>query len=138
MTLVEDGLIEHHENGYRLCGAGAELEPVLFALADWSERHLMGPPRRGEIFRVRYLMTSIRRRLRPTAQATSLQLWIDGVPFWVRLGRTPAVRQGTGTAEEEVRLTGIKLRALMTGRARAEGVMKDLVGALGTVTNPNR
>ncbi len=90
--LQEDGLVEHTDEHYRLTEAGAALEGALFALANWGERYRAAPPRPGEAFRLRYLMTSLRRRLRPSPRTATLHLVVGGEAFGVRLGATPTLR----------------------------------------------
>ena len=92
--MQDDGLLEHDGERYRLSSAGRALEPALFALADWGERHVLALPRPGDAVRMRYLLTSMRRRLRPTTQEARLGLRVGGEEATVVLGPTPAVVQG--------------------------------------------
>ena len=92
--LVADGILTHEAPLYALSDRGRELEPVVFAIADWGERHLMGPPEEGEAMRLRYLMTSLKRRIRPTKGEATLQLKLAGEAFWFRFGADPEVTQG--------------------------------------------
>ena len=128
--LIEDGLLEHDGAAYRLTNRGAEVEPVLFALAEWAERHVMGPARRGEAFRLRYLMTSIRRRLGATSRTMTLQLFVDGTAFWARLGGAPTVRQGLGAADATVRWTRAEFLSLLKGSTPAQGASEEFRRAL--------
>ena len=56
-TLVEHGVIANKDGTYMLTASGAAIEPALFALADWGERHLARAPGGEEHVRARYFMT---------------------------------------------------------------------------------
>lgn len=114
--LIGDEIVSHVDGGYALTPIGRELEPVVFAIANWGERHLMGPPDEEEAIRLRYLMTSIRRKLRPSPQAGTLQLFIEGAPFCVQLGTDPEVLQGESDADAKVRCKLGGIRALVFER----------------------
>lgn len=100
--LEAQGLVAAEEDGYALTDRGAELERSLFALADWGERHVLGPPRDGEAIRLRYLMTSLRRRLRPSHVSGTLVLHVGEQTYWARVGETPTLVQGTVTSDTAV------------------------------------
>jgi DNA-binding HxlR family transcriptional regulator len=91
VQLEADGLLCQGAAGYALTPIGAELEPALFALADWGERHWMGPPTADDAMRLRYLMTSMRRRLLPGPIHARVALWVGDQGFDVRLGPAPTV-----------------------------------------------
>lgn len=128
--LITEGIVERVDDRYALTARGQALQPALFALAEWGEAHFMGPPGEEDAFRVRYLMTSLRRKLRPSALEGRLQLWVDEAPYSIRLGSEPAVEQGLADvpADAEVRCGGLGLRALLFGGAP----VSELVAA-GTV-----
>lgn len=111
--LETKGIIVADDEGYSLTQRGAELERSLFALADWGERHAPEPPRPGEALRLRYLMTSLRRRLGPGLVSGVVGLHIDGETYWVALGAGPRLEQGTVDAEAEVYTTLSGFRALL-------------------------
>ena len=113
--LATDGIVQHEGELYALTPRGAALQPALFALADWGEAHAGGPPRKDDALRLRYLMTSMRRRIRSTAAALRLQLWVDGAPYWLRLGPAPTVQQGESDADAVARTTLPGLLALLSG-----------------------
>lgn len=133
-ALVEAGVLEQRELGddertdgegapavlgYALTPRGAELEPALFALADWGERHAFGQPHPGEAVRARYLLTSIRRRMRAMGKVRHLALVVDGARFAVRLGQRPTVVQGRiagATAKARVVTDFAGLAALVVAR----------------------
>ena len=114
-SLEEAGVLTHQDEVYALSPKGAELEPALFALANWGERHLMSPPEEGEAMRLRYFMTSVKRRLGATGYVGSVQLYVEGEPFLISLGPKPSVRQGEGEAEGTLRGGGMALRGLLLG-----------------------
>jgi DNA-binding HxlR family transcriptional regulator len=114
--LIEDGVVDHDGELYRLTDRGRELEPAMFALADWGERHAMGPRRKRDFIRVRFFMTSVRRKLRRGSRTAWVQLWIEGSPFAVRLGPKPTVRQGEHPAAAILHADLHGLRALLIDR----------------------
>ncbi|MAQ15794.1 MAG: hypothetical protein CMN30_13490 [Sandaracinus sp.] len=127
--LADVGIVAKEGDSYGLTARGAELEPVLFALADWGERHVFGPPREGEALRLRYLMTSVRRRLRPTRRRGWVQLHVDDESYSVRLGPDPTVVQGAEPTRHAVHTDLEGLRALLFQRVPAAELVK--LGALG-------
>lgn len=122
--LEEDGVVVQTESGYQLTPRGAELEAAIFALARWGEGHCMGPSREGESMRLRYLMTSARRRLKPSELEAQVQLWVEETPFSVTLGISPTVSQGESTAAAVVRCGIPGMRALVFGEADARMLLK--------------
>jgi DNA-binding HxlR family transcriptional regulator len=135
--LEEDGILQHDGDRYTLTPRGAELEPALFALASWGERHFLGAPRADDAILVRYLMTSIRRRLRPGRVSARVQLRVGGAPFIVALGATPTVVAGEDSSDATVDCDLGGVRALLVqGEPPRELAGRGLVrieGDLGAV-----
>lgn len=123
--LGADGVVEHSGELYALTPCGAELEQVVFALADWGERHFMGPPADEDAFRLRYLMTSVRRKLQATSPGGSVQVFVGSEPFWVRLGTNPTVEQGVRVADASISCTVPGIRALLFGGAPTQELLED-------------
>jgi len=115
-ALTDAGVVARSGDTYELTPRGAELERPVFALADWGERHRFGPPVEGEAIRARYLMTSIRRRLRPSPTAATLEVEIDGVPYAVTLGDAPTVVQGRTGDRHAVQCSFDGIRGLLFER----------------------
>lgn len=92
--LVAHEVVAHEHGVYALTARGRGLEPAVFALAGWGEEHWMGPPREHDRMRVRYAMTSMRRRIRPHARGARVQVTIDEDPFSFVCGGAPEVTQG--------------------------------------------
>lgn len=113
--LETDGILERADGAYRLTEMGRDLERPLFALSDWGERYVLRP-RPGDTFRLRYLMTSVRRRLQPGPAVGWLQLYIDEEPFALRLGAAPTVVQGTRAADATLRVGVDAWRARLFAR----------------------
>jgi len=111
--LTTDGVVDHDGERYGLTELGRELEPIVFALADWGERHFLGPPDEEDAFRLRYLMTSVRRKLVGEGKPATLQLWVNDDAFWVRLGPNSTVEQGAMNASTVTRCTMPGIRALL-------------------------
>ena len=133
--LADAGVLSREDDRYRLTPRGLELERALFALGDWGERHLFGPPRPGEALRLRYLMTSIRRRLRPTRKRGWLQLHVGAESYSVRLGKEPTVVQGTEPTKTAVHTDVAGLRALLFERLAPTKLMGDgVIGLRGDAT----
>lgn len=101
-SLQENGLVVVEGDVYELTEVGRDLQPALFALSDWGERHWMGAPREGEHFRLRYAMTALRRHMRATAEARTVQLFVETTPFVVRCGPAPEVYAGIAADADEV------------------------------------
>ena len=59
----------------------------------------MGPPDAEDAIRLRYLMTSLRRRLTPSNTEQTLQLDVAGSVFSVVLGPLPQLVQGSSPAQ---------------------------------------
>lgn len=111
--LEASGVLVHEDGLYTLTERGRALQPALFLLADWGEQHFMGPPEEEDAFRLRYLMTSMRRKLRPTSETGVLQLWVGEEAFAVRLGAKPDVVQGEVQADATLRCDLSAFRALL-------------------------
>ncbi len=92
--LVEHEVVSHIDGVYALTELGRGLEPAVFALADWGERNLMGPPREEDRVLVRYAMTSMRRKIKPSAREARVEFDIDGDVFSLVCGPEPDVVQG--------------------------------------------
>ena len=127
--LERDGVLTHEGDHYQLTAAGAALERPLFALAEWAEQNAPRGPQEGYRFRLRYLMTSMRRTLPPTRREGWLQLIVDGAAYAVRLGREPTVVQGHHAAGLTVTCTSHSLLALRFQGASATALRES--GALG-------
>lgn len=135
--LEADGVLCQTDAGYALTAIGAELEPALFALADWGERHRMGPPTASDAMRLRYLMTSMRRRLRPGPEAARVALWVEEHGFGVRLGAAPTVWQlaadaddaGAGGEAQEATVNGGCGELVVTVRCDLSALRRLLFGA---------
>lgn len=123
--LVEDGIVEHVDGPYALTARGRELEPVLFGLATWGERHFMGPPHEEDAFRLRYLMTSVRRKLRPRGDVRTLQIFVNDDPFVVQLGPAATVEQGEREAQTTLRCSLPGIRALLFSQTTIEQLVDD-------------
>ena len=113
------------DSGYELTAKGHELEPILFSIAAWGELHASGPPRGDDTFRLRYLMTSVRRRLRSESDLLSLQLTVEQPKrepesYWVRLGPNPTVLQGENPADVALDLALPQLQELLFGATEPE------------------
>lgn len=135
-ALMADKVIERDGDVYGLTARGAELEAVLFALGNWGERHLLGPPRKGDAIRLRYLMTSIRRRLRPSSRRVWLGLVVDGESYSVRLGDAPTVIQGKEPSQTAIETDLAGLRSLlMDRRPIADLVQAGMVSLRGDVAD---
>ena len=117
--LEADGVVAKEGGAYTLTPIGRELEGPLFALSDWGERHFSGP-RPGDTFRLRYLMTSMRRRLAAGPTEATVQVWIADEPFCIRLGPSPTVVQGEGPADATLRVDLDAWRARLFGREPLE------------------
>ena len=90
--LAEHALIAQPDGeAYALTEAGRALEGALFALADWGESHAWGPPREGERLHPRWLLTSMRRKIRPGAEVATLLMRTPGHDYLVTCGPTPSV-----------------------------------------------
>ena len=72
--LAEHEVVTRDGDRYALTERGQQLERTLFALGDWGEAHCLGKAREDDAIRLRYLMTSIRRKLRPSEREGWLQL----------------------------------------------------------------
>ncbi len=115
--LEADGVLSSDGGQYALTERGLALQPMLFSLATWGEEHFMGPPGEEDAFRLRYLMTSMRRKLRPTEQCGTVQLHIGDQFFAVHLGPIPQVVQGTIGADAGLSCGLQAFRALLFGGA---------------------
>lgn len=132
-ALEADGVVGHQGDLYYLTDQGAALEKAVFALADWGERHVVGPPRPGEAFRLRYFMTAVRRKLRDPAvvplrispsRPAWIQLWVSGEPYAVRVAPEPTVEQGERPAAAVLRADVGALRDLLFDSAALEGLIE--------------
>jgi len=132
--LAEHGIVRQVDDGYALTERGQQLEPALFALGDWGEANCFGTPREGEAIRLRYLMTSIRRKLAPTDAEGWLQLHVGTEAFSIRLGAEPTVVQGEEPTSTAVHTDFDGLRALLFQQRDPEALMRD--GAIGLRGDP--
>ena len=116
--LEEHGVIDHDGRLYALTERGRELEPVIFGLASWGERHYFGPPREGERARLRYLFTALRRKPRPGARAATVRFEVAGEVFTAALGESPELVAGErGEADAVVRCSVEGLKGVLFGGA---------------------
>lgn len=132
--LADHGVITREDERYALTERGQQLERVLFALGDWGEANCFGPPREGEAIHLRYLMTSVRRKLEPTQAAGWLQLHVGADAFSIRLGEQPTVVQGEEPTRTAVHTDFDGLRALLFERRDPEALMRE--GVLGLRGDP--
>lgn len=132
--LTEHGVVVREDDRYALTEAGQQLERALFALGDWGEAHCLGAPREGDAIRLRYLMTSIRRKLSPTMEEGWLQLHVAPNAFSIRLGPEPTVVQGEEPTATAVHTDFDGLRALLFQRQDPEALMRE--GVLGLRGDP--
>src|SRR4051812_43148331 len=108
--MEEAGLIERVESpsdaghAYRLTAGGAELEPVVHALARWGWARI-GTPRKGEFRSFDFLMVALRRRYRGGITLRA-ELVADGVPYRVLLTEKRAELSRGEVAAPDVRLVG--------------------------------
>jgi DNA-binding HxlR family transcriptional regulator len=115
--LQRDDLIDKSDTGYSLTEMGETLETPLFAIAEWGEAHAFGPPKEGEVMRLRYLFTSVRRKLKaaaPEADAV-LQIAVDDEHYVVQWGAGSTISQGPpgGSADASWSTDFEGLRALL-------------------------
>ena len=92
--LTEQGVLTHEADLYGLSPQGLALESALFALGDWGERWRMEAPTPQDHVRMRYFMTSLRRKIRPTFTPARLTWHVDDASFALTCGPTPTVTQG--------------------------------------------
>jgi len=128
--LAEHGVVTREDDRYALTERGQQLERALFALGDWGEAHFLGPPAEDEAIRLRYLMTSIRRKLSPTDTEGWLQLHVGERAFSIRLGPEPTVVQGEEPTRTAVHTDLGGLRALLFQRRDPEELMREGVLSL--------
>lgn len=98
--LVADGVLALDEDRgeYGLSDAGRELEPVIFAIAGWGERHVFGAKRAQDRIHHRFFLTSLRRKIQPTRDTATIALNIDARDYTIALGPAPSVAQEPATA----------------------------------------
>ncbi len=127
--LEEYDVVVHDERGrYALTERGAELQPAVFALAAWGERHVLDAPRSDDRLRIRYAMTSIRRRLRPVPTSAVIVLDVDGQRYVARLGEHPTVEQAGEEVDVDLRMSVAGFRRWMfAGEGWEELVAEGLV-----------
>lgn len=128
--LAEHGVVTREDDRYALTERGQQLERALFALGDWGEAHFLGPPEEDEAIRLRYLMTSIRRKLSPTDTEGWLQLHVGERAFSIHLGPEPTVVQGEEPTKTAVHTDFDGLRALLFERRDPEELMREGVLSL--------
>ncbi len=92
--LVEHEVVSNERGVYALTERGRGLEPAVFALADWGEAHVMGLPREQDRMRIRYAMTSMRRRIGAHHDQARVEFVIEEEPFAFVCGASPEVTQG--------------------------------------------
>lgn len=127
--LAEHELIAQPDgDAYALTPAGQALEGPLFALADWGEAHAWGPPRDGEHLHPRWLLTSMRRKIRPGAERATILMRTPDRDYLIVCGPHPTV-----TARDPAPST-----TPMTCDLEVTGeTPRQLVGALiGALTRP--
>jgi DNA-binding HxlR family transcriptional regulator len=105
------GLIDKIEERYQLTSAGRELEPAVRALANWGEKHVLGAPGEGDRFDLRWLMTSVWRHGRPTAESCIGVIRVGERAFTVKCGSEYSVR------ERDMAVSDVELIAPMAALA---------------------
>lgn len=133
--LAEHEVVTRDGDRYALTERGQQLERALFALGDWGEAHCLGKARGDDAIRLRYLMTSIRRKLRPSEREGWLQLHLGPDAFSIRLGAEPTVVQGERATKTEVHTDLDGLRALLFQGRDPEVLMRE--GVLGLRGDPS-
>ena len=92
-TMTEADLIERNDDLYELTSRGRDLEKAIGALADWGERHVLGPPHAEDQFDLRWMMTSVWRHGHPTAESCIGVIRVAERAFTVKCGPQYSVRE---------------------------------------------
>lgn len=91
--LLAEGVLTHEDTLYGLSEQGRALETALFALGDWGERWRLEAPVPHDHVRMRYFMTSLRRKIRPTFAPAHITWRVDDAPYAMTCGPLPTIEQ---------------------------------------------
>ena len=139
---------------YRLTPAGADLEPVIDALAWWGLRHEWRQPRAGEPLHAEHLLRTVTQAIERTGDGHEPARWhfrLDGADYLVESdGRQWSLTAGAPPARPDVTITATTqaLTALIftgsdtgidiTGEAGPVQRFRHLIGTMATVVQPEQ